>query len=910
LKVARSRCSGPTGSAPAQDLVDISSKGLLPDHGTLEERIRSASFLAEALRINDRISGIYVAYEDGDFMFLRDARHPLATRAGVEMPAGTQFVVQWVEWEEGVAVEQRWFHVDGDLNILLRQAEPPSGYDARERPWYRGAISRPEQYVAELYEFFHGGGVGVTVARRLAEGHGVVGVDLTLTDLSTGLAEQRITPSSQILILEPDGRVIVRSDGTGDGEILQHIGELDDPLYDALARILGPSVSPGRTEFRVGDRVWVASISELPVRDSRGIALVNLVPLDELLVGARRARDRSVLVSIAMLAAALILVVAVSRHLSGSLRTLAAEAREIRELRLDTPLTVTSRIEEVDELADAMSAMKSSLQQFLEISQALSAEKNFDRLLERILDEARRVTGADAGSILLRSEDGARFDVAILRGPAGEIDDAEPVDTVIDDTPGCEERVVLIRDTFAEGGFDLSRVRARAARAGCEMESLLIVPLRTQNDAVIGSLQLVNPREEFRDEAVPYIEALSSSAAVALDNRRLFRAQRELLNSFIHVVAGAVDAKSHYTAGHCQRVPVVAKMLAEAAHETKEGPFADFRLSDDEWYELHLASWLHDCGKVTTPEYVVDKATKLETIYDRIHEVRMRFEVLLRDAEIEFLRAEQEPGADPSALRAELMRRREEIRADFAFVARCNQGGEFLSDEHIERLRAIGAQLWERHLDDRLGLSREEANRRGGGSPELPVSERLLADKPEHVIPRAQEDDLFADDPHGFRMKVPEHLYNRGEIHNLSIRRGTLTEEERFKINEHVVETIRMLAKLPFPREMRNVLGWAGNHHEKLDGTGYPRRLGVEGLSVPDRIMAVADIFEALTAADRPYMQPKKLGQAIGIMRSMSKEGHLCPEVFELFLASGVPSRYASDYLQPDQIDDGEARIA
>jgi len=890
--------------APAQDLVDISSKGLLPDHGSFEERLRSAGFLAEALRVNRRISSIFVGYEDGEFMLLRDVRHPLAARDGVEIPAGSSFVAHWIEWDDAAPVEQRWIYLDAELNILERQTEAWTGYDARERDWYRGAFGQSGQFVSERYAFFHGGAIGVTIARRLATGHGVVGVDLALADLSIGLAEQRITPSSRILVLEPDGRIIVRSDAAESGTTLARLDELDDPVYDALSRLFGEAVVPGRTEFSVAGRVWVASVSELPVRRARGIALVNLVPRDELLAGAKRVRDQSVLVSLGMLVVALIVVVAVSRHLSGSLRTLAREAREIRELRLDTPLTVHSRIEEVDDLADAMSAMKSSLQRFLEISRALSAEKNFDRLQRRILDEARRVTGAEAGSILLRAEDGKSFEVAILQGPAGEVEVPESVSTVIDDTPGCEQQVVLVEDAGAESRYDLTGVRARVARAGCELLSLLSVPLRTQSDTVIGSLQLVNPRRKFHEETVPYIEALSSSAAVALDNRRLFRAQKELLESFIHVVAGAIDAKSPYTGGHCQRVPVVARMLAEAAHAAETGPFADFKLSDDEWYELHLASWLHDCGKVTTPEYVVDKATKLETIYDRIHEVRTRFEVLLRDAEIACLEGEQEPGADRAALRRELARRRAEIRDDFAFLARCNQGGEFLPDEHIERIRSIGSQTWKRHLDDSLGLSPDETNRRSDrAAPDLPVAEPLLADRPEHIVPR-QGDGGFAEDPHGFRMNVPEHMYNRGEIHNLSIRRGTLTEEERFKINEHVVETIRMLGRLPFPREMQNVVGWAGNHHEKLDGTGYPRRLGMSDLSVPDRIMAVADVFEALTATDRPYMQPKKLSQAIGIMRSMCGDGHLCPEVLELFLGSEIHLRYAADYLQSQQIDD------
>jgi HD-GYP domain-containing protein (c-di-GMP phosphodiesterase class II) len=398
---------------------------------------------------------------------------------------------------------------------------------------------------------------------------------------------------------------------------------------------------------------------------------------------------------------------------------------------------------------------------------------------------------------------------------------------------------------------------------------------------------------------------VSADAAVALDLRRLLKAQKDLLESFIQLVAGAIDAKSPYTHGHCQRVPVIAKMLAAEADGAAEAPFDDFHLSEDEWYELHIASWLHDCGKVTTPEYVVDKSTKLETLYDRIHEIRTRFEILWRDAEIECLekRAEGTP-EDPAAQRR-LEERFEKIRSDWAFIAECNQGDVFMIDERIARVEEIGQQTWLRHLDDRLGLSHDELDRKTR-EPEtgLPAVEHLLADRIEHLIERPGGGAVFGDNPHGFDMDVPENLYNLGEVYNLCVRRGTLTTEERFKINDHIIQTINMLGHLPFPRELRRVPDWAGNHHEKLDGTGYPRRLTAERLSIPERIMALADIFEALTATDRPYMRPKTMSVALKIMATMRDSGHLCPDLFELFLDSEVWREYGEEYLQPEQMDE------
>jgi hypothetical protein len=300
----------------------------------------------------------------------------------------------------------------------------------------------------------------------------------------------------------------------------------------------------------------------------------------------------------------------------------------------------------------------------------------------------------------------------------------------------------------------------------------------------------------------------------------------------------------------------------------------------------------------------VDKATKLETIYNRIHEVRTRFEVLLRDAEIERLKAVA-AGADADQANQRYALRQTELLDDFAFIAEANLGGEFLAPERIERIRRIGAQTWWRHFDDRQGVSQEEL-RRTADQPVvvLPVEETLLADKAQHVVRRAQQAAIDPAGYHGFKITVPENLYNFGELYNLSIQRGTLSEEERFKINEHIIQTIMMLSSMPFPKTMRRVPEYAGTHHETLVGTGYPKRLGAQELSVPSRIMAIADIFEALTASDRPYKKAKTLSESIKILAHFKRDQHIDAELFDLFLTSGTYLRYAQRYLKPEQIDD------
>jgi hypothetical protein len=377
-----------------------------------------------------------------------------------------------------------------------------------------------------------------------------------------------------------------------------------------------------------------------------------------------------------------------------------------------------------------------------------------------------------------------------------------------------------------------------------------------------------------------------------------------LFEAFIRLIADAIDAKSPYTGGHCARVPELTRWLAEAACAEKAGPYRDFSLSEREWEAVRIGSWMHDCGKVTTPEYVVDKATKLETIYDRLHEVRMRFEVAKREAEVACWQRIA-GGADAGKETAALAATWRALDADYAFVAACNEGGETMDAERLARLREIAMRTWTRTLDDRIGLSWEERQRKDVvPAPALPVREPMLADRPEHRITRRPDDRMPPDNPWGFRLDEPNLLYDRGVLYNLSVTRGTLTAEERYKINDHIVQTIRMLSALPYPRHLRSVPEIAGGHHEKMDGTGYPKRLKRDEMSPLARMMAIADIFEALTAVDRPYKKGKTLSEAVKIMSFMKKDRHIDPDLFDIFLKSGVYRDYAKRFMQPQYIDE------
>lgn len=419
--------------------------------------------------------------------------------------------------------------------------------------------------------------------------------------------------------------------------------------------------------------------------------------------------------------------------------------------------------------------------------------------------------------------------------------------------------------------------------------SLLAFPLYNAKKVLIGAIQMVNPRDDngkiinFNNEMVKKLSAIGNLLAIQTDLNNQTNSYNRLLESFIEVIAKAIDNKSPYTGEHCQKVPVITRMLASAAIDAKSGPFKNFEMSENEWYALHIASLLHDCGKITTPDYIVDKSTKLETPYNRIHEIRNRFEILRRDAHIEYLQKRLNNVDTQANLQAEFVAKVKKLTEDFAFIGQCNIGDNPLTENDIKRLDDIAQTTYTRNFSRMVGLSWNEKNLIDDvKKAEQPEEEHLLDDRPEQL----------------------KTLYNQGELTNLKIKTGTINELEREKINEHVQTTIDMLKDLSFPPELSDIIEYAGAHHERVDGHGYPNGLTGDQMSIPAKIMAIADVYEALTARDRPYKKPKKLSTVLSIMRDMKNSGHLDPDLYDLFIKSGVYLDYAKDYISSDQIDD------
>lgn len=518
----------------------------------------------------------------------------------------------------------------------------------------------------------------------------------------------------------------------------------------------------------------------------------------------------------------------------------------------------------------------SVLQHLIDISISLSVERNTTRLLERILTSAQTLTQADGGTIYsVTADKSLKFETLInnslnlyMGGSSGEpipfpaipiYKEGQVNQHAIVAIAAAEGDMIHIPDVYACQQYDLSAARSMDLRTGYRTQSVLTVPMKNHEGELNGVLQLINATVDGKVSAFPaqqmeLVRSLASLAAVALTNKQLIENMEELFQGIARLIAKAIDEKSPYTGGHCRRVPELTMMLADAVHSHNSGPLADFKLTEADRHELSVAGWLHDCGKIATPEYVMDKASKLQTIFDRIELVDAKIEIARRDLELRFagplyLASHQQDQAQVNLLQQQLAEGLAALDAGREFLRKANIGGEFMDKTDQQKVADFGRQT-------QICIAGTAQN--------------LLSDN---------------------------------EIYNLSIARGTLTPEERQIINRHMDVTVDMLESLPFPKHLQRVPEFACGHHEKMDGTGYPKGLTKDQMSIPARMMAIADIFEALTASDRPYKEGKPLSECLAIMGRMRENQHIDPDLFDIFIERKVYLQYAEQFLKPGQID-------
>ena len=508
--------------------------------------------------------------------------------------------------------------------------------------------------------------------------------------------------------------------------------------------------------------------------------------------------------------------------------------------------------------------MESRLLQLYNLTRSLSTETDHTKILEMTLKGAIEITRADGGSLYTCNGQKLAFHIMINRslnihlgGTSRNRIPFAPLELFFENQPNLhnvacaavnKDQVFNIPDAYTETKFDFSGTKAFDKQTGYRSKSFLAIPLKDHENTIIGVLQLLNrisetgEPTEFNQQDQQLGEFLASQAAITLTNFNLIQAQKKLFESFIELIATAIDDKSPHTGGHCRRVPELTLMIADAANDSNSPEFKDFHMSESDRYELRLASLLHDCGKITTPVHVVEKATKLETIFDRIELVEARFEILKRDLVIESLKAGKANDAETKA-------KLEAFEKELQFLKRCNLGGEFMNPSDQSEVRRISQYTWT-----------NSANQ---------------------VVP----------------------LLNFEEVRNLTISRGTLNDDERQIINRHIDLSIEMLEKLPYPKNLSRIPEFAGGHHEKMDGRGYPRGLTRDQMSLQARIMGLADIFEALTAKDRPYKKGKTLSETLDILGKMKLNHHVDPDIFDLFIREKIYLRYAEIFMDPAQID-------
>ncbi|PKH06151.1 chemotaxis protein [Moritella sp. Urea-trap-13] len=836
------------------------------------------------LEKNQYLDSMYFGKDDGS-AFLFQPLYDLKVKQSLSAPVDARLMVRYY-----TLGAQRIQFYDADMK-LMKEQYISSDYDPRERLWYNEVKNNDQIYMTGPYNFSNPAQDGITFSRKTRSGDAIIGVDLTLDKLTKLVQYFEFSTNSNIFLLNTDAQII------GSNQLFslmmgKELFTAEDLEFDLLVKEFeaeNKSNLSAKTVVWQGN-TWELMISPLTLADSSMLRVVNFVSHDDLFEASSSLRNDLIIISLISVIISFLIVLCIARRIASPLTYLTDSIENIQRFRFQRKRYQASHIQEIDKLNEAMGLMENVLLDFFNNLRSVARTSRPEELSESIVTQVKEILSADDCQLFTNTPDSrGEFTLSAKSGTTADFN----LQCLYDHNPKA----------FKQSIYELTADEANHIFTDMSCHSGFIIPLFNRNNDNTGAL-LIGFTLDITDDTrnrLRFVREFIGFNEIVLEHLEKVDEQRELFHSFVEMTATAVDIKSPYTGGHCQRVPKITKMLAKAAAADTD-KFADFSLTTKGWEELLVAAWLHDCGKVTTPDYVMDKATKLETIYDRIHEIRMRYEVLKRDADVVYWQSIAE-GISEAQAQQICDDLKQELDDEFAFIASCNPGSEFLDPEKQRRLAEIGERTWLRTLPDDIGVSQQELAKKRDANKTLPVIEKILADKPEHLFVWEEKKQLQANSKRDFKMVQPEHRYNRGELHNLMIRSGTLTPEERYNINDHIVQTYLMLDQLPYPEHLKNVPLIAGSHHEKMNGQGYPLQLKGEEIPIGGRMIAVADVFEALTANDRPYKAAKTLSHSLKIMSFMVKDEHLDGDVFDLFLTQGVYQEYADEYLTAEQLD-------
>lgn len=839
---------------------------------------------------NSALVAVYFGSDNGDFTMIR----PLFDQQARQKFQAPKAAILYLNKTKLDGTSEVFFFNDKIQQIDFHNSTD-NVFDPRSRPWYKASVDSNRISITQPYFFYFLQSYGITLSRSSADGKHVVGADFTLDSLSSKLTSMAKYPASKMIIF--DSHSLPIAEHNTNLRLNEHKSDYKAALRDSIFHDIFNRASP-RTiyEDREYDgEMWSVSLTPIRITPDMEVRLAEAVRHNDILSKLLLVRDTQVALAIGLLFVCFVIVLFVSRRIAKPMKRLVQLTGNIAHFDFKKTHYPHTMITELNELTHSIQLMEHTLSDLIKLLHETAANNDFDSLAKTITQQSYIITKAETIILYSYEEETSHFSVVANHAIIPfKID----LDVLLNSTPW------IFSDLRQGNTVHLKRDDNLLRRFHNQLfnSDIYLFPLLNREGQLIGVLNVGYERgvEKPYLEKHAFLRELLSFAEIAKDNIDNMQQQKDMLDSFVELIASAIDTKSPFTSGHCQRVPYITQALAQVADEDQKY-FPQFMMSKDRWTELKLASWLHDCGKITTPEYVIDKATKLETIHDRIHEIRTRVEVLKSQAEADYWRNLYR-GGSKAQLDKQLAQTLTELDEDFAFIAECNQGSEQLSDAAVERLQVIAKRRWKRTIDDRSGISWLEQQRVNTESQALPVMEPLLSDKESHRIPWVNTQVHFTEQQ-SFNLKPGELRYNRGELYNLSIRSGTLTPEERFIINDHIIQTIMMLKKLPYPKYLRQVPEIAGGHHEHMNGQGYPQGLTEKDMSVQARIMAIADVFEALTSSDRPYKKAKTLSESLAIMTHMATSGHLDPKLYLLFLEQEVYLEYAANHLDNTQCD-------